>query len=191
MAGIALFATGGIGGVHRGAESSFDISADLEELGRTPVAVVCAGAKAILDIPKTLEVLETKGVPVIGYGTDDFPAFWTRSSGYPVDQRLDRPEEVAALIATQFGLGLGGVLIGNPIPAADALDPDMIGRTIEAAILDADRQGISRKALTPFLLTRIFELTDGKSLVSNIALVENNARVAAAIAVALSARGRA
>jgi len=187
MAGIQLFATGGIGGVHRGAESTFDISADLEELSRTPVAVVCAGAKAILDIAKTLEVLETKGVPVIGYGTDMFPAFWTRSSGFPVDKRLDTPTEVARLIETQFSLGMGGVLIGNPIRAEDALDPDMIADTIEAALVDADKGGISRKALTPYLLKRIFELTEGKSLVSNIALVENNALVAASIAVALAA----
>ena len=190
MAGIRVFATGGIGGVHRGAETTFDISADLEELGRTPVAVVCAGAKAILDIPKTLEVLETKGVPVIGYGTDEFPAFWTRSSGYPVDHRLDTPEAVAALIETQFSLGLGGVLVGNPIRAEDELDAGFIDENIGKAIADADRQGISRKALTPYLLRRIFELTGGKSLISNIALVENNARVAAAIAVALAARGK-
>ena len=190
MAGIRVFATGGIGGVHRGAESTFDISADLEELGRTQVAVVCAGAKAILDIPKTLEVLETKGVPVIGYGTDEFPAFWTRSSGYPVDHRLDTPEAVAALIEMQFRLGLGGVLVGNPIKAEDALDAGFIDENIGKAIADADRQGISRKALTPYLLRRIFELTGGKSLISNIALVENNARVAAAIAVALAARGK-
>ncbi|MDO8360769.1 MAG: pseudouridine-5'-phosphate glycosidase, partial [Devosia sp.] len=190
MAGIALFATGGIGGVHRGAELSFDISADLEELSRTPVAVVCAGAKSILDIGKTLEVLETRGVPVIGYGTDEFPAFWTRSSGHKVDHRLDTPEAVAALIETQFSLGMGGVLIGNPILAADALDPQMIEATIAAAIADAERGGISGKALTPYLLTRIFELTQGKSLVSNIALVENNVRVAAAIAVALAVRRR-
>ena len=190
MAGIRVFATGGIGGVHRGAESTFDISADLEELGRTQVAVVCAGAKAILDIPKTLEVLETKGVPVIGYGTDEFPAFWTRSSGYPVDHRLDTPEAVAALIEMQFWLGLGGVLVGNPIKAEDDLDAGFIDENIGKAIADADRQGISRKALTPYLLRRIFELTGGKSLISNIALVENNARVAAAIAVALAARGK-
>jgi pseudouridylate synthase len=188
MAGIRVFATGGIGGVHRGAELSFDVSADLEELSRTPVAVVCAGAKAILDIPMTLEVLETKGVPVIGYGTDAFPAFWTRDSGYPVDHRLDTADAVAGLLETQFGLGLGGVLIANPIPQEAELDPEMIERTIIAAIADADRQGITRKALTPFLLRRIFELTDGKSLTSNIALVENNARVAADIAVALAAR---
>jgi len=191
MTGIQIFATGGIGGVHRGAEATFDISADLEELSRTPVAVVCAGAKAILDIAKTLEVLETKGVPVIGFGTDEFPAFWTRSSGHPVDHRFDTPEEVAAVIETQFSLGLGGVLIANPIRAEDALDPDMIAATIDQAITDADRQGVSRKALTPYLLRRVFELTGGKSLVSNIALVENNARVAAAIAVALSVRANA
>ena len=139
LAGIQIFATGGIGGVHRGAESTFDISADLEELSRTPVAVVCAGAKAILDIPKTLEVLETKGVPVIGYGTDEFPAFWTRSSGYPVDHRCDTPEEVAELLNTQFHLGMGGVLIGNPILEKDALDADYISANIERAITDADR----------------------------------------------------
>src|SRR3569833_2112154 len=161
LAGIQIFATGGIGGVHRGAESTFDISADLEELSRTPVAVVCAGAKAILDIPKTLEVLETKGVPVIGCGTDELPAFWTRSSGHPVDHRFDTPEEVAAVIETQFSLGLGGVLIANPIRAEDAHAPDMIAATIDQAITDADRQGVSRKALTPYLLRRVFELTGG------------------------------
>ncbi|HVY52767.1 MAG TPA: pseudouridine-5'-phosphate glycosidase [Devosia sp.] len=190
MAGIRVFATGGIGGVHRGAESTFDISADLEELGRTPVAVVCAGAKAILDIPKTLEVLETNGVPVIGFGTDEFPAFWTRSSGHPVDHRLDTAEAVAALLDAQIRLGLGGILVANPIRPEDALDPDMIAGTIDQAVADADRQGIARKALTPFLLARIVELTGGRSLVSNIALVENNARVAAEIAVALSERMR-
>jgi pseudouridylate synthase len=190
MAGIRVFATGGIGGVHRGAELSFDVSADLEELSLTPVAVVCAGAKAILDIPKTLEMLETKGVPVIGYGTDDFPAFWTRSSGYPVDHRLDTAAAVAAMIETQFSLGMGGVIVANPIPEKDAMDGDYINSTIEAAIRDADQQGITGKALTPYLLKRIFELTGGKSLVSNIALVENNARVAAAIAVALADRAR-
>jgi pseudouridine-5'-phosphate glycosidase len=188
MAGISLFATGGIGGVHRGAELSFDVSADLEELSRTPVAVVCAGAKAILDLPKTLEVLETKGVPVIGYGTDDFPAFWTRSSGLRADHRLDTAEAVADFLETQFTLGLGGVLIGNPIPQADAMDPAYIGAMIEQALADADAAGISGKATTPYLLRRIFELTGGKSLVANIALVKNNARVAAEIAVALAAR---
>jgi pseudouridine-5'-phosphate glycosidase len=190
MAGIQLFATGGIGGVHRGAELSFDISADLEELSRTPVAVVCAGAKAILDLPKTLEVLETKGVPVIGYGTDDFPAFWTRTSGLKADRRLETPTAVADLLETQFSLGLGGVLIGNPIPEADAMEPAYIGTMIERALADADAAGITGKATTPYLLKRIFELTEGKSLVSNIALVKNNARVAAEIAVALAARRR-
>ncbi len=189
-AGIGVFATGGIGGVHRGAETTFDVSADLEELARTPVAVVCAGAKAILDIAKTLEVLETKGVPVIGYGTSEFPAFWTRSSGFPVDHRLDTPEAVAAVIDRQVSLGLGGLLVANPIPEADAMDPAFIEANITAAIADAERTGVSRKALTPYLLGRIFELTGGKSLAANIALVENNARVAAAIAVALSARRR-
>jgi pseudouridine-5'-phosphate glycosidase len=190
LAGIRLFATGGIGGVHRGAELSFDVSADLEELARTPVAVVCAGAKAILDIPKTLEMLETKGVPVIGYGTADFPAFWTRSSGLKVDTQLDTPGEIADLLATQFSLGMGGVLIGNPIPQASAMDEDVIATMIERALGDAAAAGISGKATTPFLLKRIFELTDGKSLVANIALVENNARVAADVAVALAERAR-
>ena len=190
MAGIRVFATGGIGGVHRGAELSFDISADLEELARTPVAVVCAGAKAILDLPRTLEVLETKGVPVIGYGTDEFPAFWTRSSGLRTDIRLDTPPQVAALLAAQFGLGMGGVLIANPIPEQDAMDPAYIAAMIEEALADAAARGIAGKATTPFLLNRIFELTEGRSLVSNIALVENNARVAAGIAVALAERQR-
>jgi pseudouridine-5'-phosphate glycosidase len=190
MAGIQLFATGGIGGVHRGAELSFDISADLEELCRTPVAVVCAGAKAILDLPKTLETLETLGVPVIGYGTDEFPAFWTRSSGLKADHRLDTPEAVAELLETQFSLGMGGVLIGNPIPEGDAMDAAYIGSMIERALADADAAGIAGKATTPYLLKRIFELTEGRSLVSNIALVKNNARVAAEIAVALAARQR-
>ncbi|MGV3490599.1 MAG: pseudouridine-5'-phosphate glycosidase [Devosia sp.] len=185
-AGIRVFATGGIGGVHRGAESTFDISADLDELGRTRVAVVCAGAKSILDIPKTLEVLESKGVPILGIGTDAFPGFWTRDSGGKVDHRVESGAEAAKIIALQFDLGLGGVLVANPIPASHALDQAMISARIEEAIRDADAQGVGRKDLTPFLLKRIFELTDGKSLVANIALVENNARVAAEIAVALA-----
>lgn len=185
-AGIRVFATGGIGGVHRGAETTFDISADLEELGRTQVAVVCAGAKSILDIPKTLEVLESKGVPVLGFGTDDFPAFWARKSGGRVDHRVDDGAAAAKVIALQFELGLGGVLVANPIPESHALDAAEIEGRIAEAIRDADAQGVSRKDLTPFLLKRIFELTGGKSLVANIALVENNARVAAEIAVALS-----
>jgi pseudouridylate synthase len=187
-AGITLFATGGIGGVHRGAETTFDVSADLEELSRTPVAVVCAGAKAILDIPKTLEVLETKGVPVLGYRTDDFPAFWTRSSGRRADRRYDSPEAIAAVIDMQVSLGLGGVLVANPIPETAALDPQDIEATIAAAIRDAEAEGIGQNALTPYLLKRIFELTEGRSLVANIALVEHNAAVAAQIAVALAAR---
>lgn len=185
-AGIRMFATGGIGGVHRGAETTFDISADLDELGRTQVAVVCAGAKSILDIPKTLEVLESKGVPVLGFGTDDFPAFWARKSGGKVDHRVDDAAAAAKVIALQFELGLGGVLVANPIPESHALDAAEIETRIAAAIADADAAGVGRKELTPFLLKRIFELTAGKSLVANIALVENNAKVAAQIAVALS-----
>lgn len=188
LAGIRLFATGGIGGVHRGAEESFDISADLEELGRTPVAVVCAGAKSILDIAKTLEVLETNGVPVIGYGTDAFPAFWARESGFGVDHRLDGAEAVARLIAIQADLGMGGVLVANPIPEADAWAPEAIEAKIAQALGEAQAQGIAGKATTPFLLKRIFELTEGRSLKSNIALVKNNARVAAQIAVELARR---
>lgn len=188
LAGIKIFATGGIGGVHRGAETTFDISADLTELSQTPVTVVCAGAKSILDIGKTLEVLETNGVPVIGYGTDAFPAFFARESGYPVDHRADTADEVASLIAIQADLGMaGGILVANPIPEADALEASEIDARIASAIADADAQGVTRKDLTPYLLNRIFELTDGKSLVANIALVKNNAAVAAKIAAALSA----
>jgi pseudouridylate synthase len=190
LAGISIFATGGIGGVHRGAEATFDISADLGELGRTPVAVICAGAKSILDIAKTLEVLETNGVPVIGYGTDEFPAFWTRISGHKVDHRFDSVEDIAKVVALQVELGMGGVLIANPIPEADALDAASIEGRIAEAIRGAETEGVSRKELTPFLLNRIFELTEGKSLKSNIALVENNAKVAAQIAVALAARAQ-
>lgn len=188
LAGIHVFATGGIGGVHRGAEETFDISADLQELGRTPVAVVCAGAKSILDIAKTLEVLETNGVPVLGYGTDQFPAFWARESGHKVDHRFDAAEDIAKIVALQIDLGLGGVLVANPIPEEDALDPAAIEARIAEAIAGAEAEGVSRKELTPFLLKRIFELTGGKSLQSNIALVENNAKVAAQIAVALADR---
>ena len=190
LAGISIFATGGIGGVHRGAEATFDISADLEELSRTPVAVICAGAKSILDIAKTLEVLETNGVPVIGYGTDEFPAFWARVSGHKVDHRFDSVDDIAKVVALQVELGMGGVLIANPIPQADELDAASIEARIAEAIRGAETEGISRKALTPFLLNRIFELTEGKSLAANIALVENNAKVAAQIAVALAARAQ-
>jgi pseudouridine-5'-phosphate glycosidase len=188
MAGIRVFATGGIGGVHRGADETFDISADLEELGRTPVAVVCAGAKSILDIGKTLEVLETKGVPVLGYRTDDFPAFWARSSGHKVDHRFDMATDIARVIELQLELGMGGVLVANPIPEADALEAGVIEARIAEAVEAANREGIVRKELTPYLLRRIFELTEGKSLAANIALVENNAAVAAEIAVALAQR---
>lgn len=185
MAGIAVFATGGIGGVHRGAGESFDVSADLEELARTPVAVVCAGAKSILDIAKTLEVLETNGVPVLGYRTDDFPAFWARSSGHRVDHRFDTPDAIAAAIDIQTALGMGGVLVANPIPEAAGLEAGEIEAVIVEAIAAASAEGVSRKALTPYLLKRIFELTGGRSLAANIALVEHNAAVAAEIALAL------
>ncbi|HWV20782.1 MAG TPA: pseudouridine-5'-phosphate glycosidase [Devosia sp.] len=186
LAGIKVFATGGIGGVHRGAEDSFDISADLEELGKTPVTVVCAGAKSILDIAKTLEVLETNGVPVLGFGTDHFPAFWARESGFGVDHRFDDAESVAKMLAIQSDLDMGGVLIANPIPEADAWEASAIEGFITQALADAEAKGVKGKAMTPFLLQRIFELTDGRSLVSNIALVKNNARVAGDIAVALA-----
>ncbi|WP_437852332.1 pseudouridine-5'-phosphate glycosidase [Sorangium sp. So ce363] len=188
-AGIQVFATGGIGGVHRGAETTFDISADLEELSQTQVAVVCAGAKSILDIPKTLETLETHGVPVLGYKTEDFPAFWARQSGQKVDHRVESAEEAARVIALQFELGMGGVLVANPIPESHAMDARAIEARIEEAIRCAEAEGVSRKDLTPFLLKRIFELTEGKSLVANIALVENNAAVAAEIAAAMSELG--
>jgi pseudouridine-5'-phosphate glycosidase len=192
LAGIQVFATGGIGGVHRGAEETFDISADLRELALSPVAVVCAGAKSILDIPKTLEVLETNGVPVLGFGTDEFPAFFARESGCSVDHRFETPEEIAAVILQQRALGMpGGVLVANPIPKADALDAKAIEARIEEAIVQAVAAGVTRKALTPFLLQRLFELTEGKSLIANIALVKNNALVGARIAVALAAAKRA
>ena len=186
-AGIALFATGGIGGVHRGAEQTFDISADLSELARTPVAVVCAGCKSILDIPKTREVLETHGVPVLGYGTEEFPAFFARSSGARVDQRFDTPGELAEVIWTQRRLGLEtGILIANPIPERDALPAEQMEAWIAQACREAAAAGVSGKALTPFLLARINELTGGTSLQANIALVKNNAVLAARIAVELA-----
>ena len=183
MAGISVFATGGIGGVHRGAETSFDISADLVELGISPVTVVAAGAKAILDLPKTLEVLETQGVPVIAYGQDDFPAFWSRSSGLKSPLRMDSAAQIAAAHKMRGLLGLpGGQLVANPIPVADEIAREVINPVIEAALAEASAQGIAAKAVTPFLLQRIFELTEGRSLTSNIALVLNNARLGAAIA---------
>ena len=180
MAGISIFATGGIGGVHRGAEVTMDISADLEELGNTPVMVVCAGAKSILDLGLTLEYLETKGVPVIGYGTDELPAFYTRHSGFGVDYRADSPEELAAMFKAQRGLGLkGGMLVTNPIPEEYSMDKAVIDAAIDQAIKEASEKGIKGKETTPFLLAKVVELTGGNSLDSNIALVLNNARLAA------------
>ena len=187
LAGIRVFATGGIGGVHRGAEDSFDISADLHELARTPVTVVAAGAKAILDLPKTWEVLETLGVPVIAYGQDELPAFWSRASGLRAPLRMDSPDQIAAAAAMRAALGLaGGQLVANPIPEADEIARETIMPVIEQALAEAAAQGIAAKAVTPFLLSRIFELTEGRSLESNIALVLNNARLAARIAAAMA-----
>ncbi len=186
LAGIEVFATGGIGGVHRGAETSFDISADLRELSETPVTVVAAGAKAILDLPKTLEVLETLGVPVIAVGQDDFPAFWSRSSGLPAPLRMDEPRAIAAAHRMRRTLGLpGGQLIANPIPVDAEIPREVITPFIETALADATRDGIAAKEVTPYLLDRLFELTEGRSLEANIALVLANARLAAGIAVAL------
>ena len=188
MAGIKIFATGGIGGVHRGAETTMDISADLEELGRTDVTVVCAGAKSILDIGLTLEYLETKGVPVLGYGTDELPAFYCRESGFGVDYRVDTPEELAATIKAKHDLGVhGGILVGNPIPKEYEMPKAMADRAIDIAVKKAEENGIKGKQLTPFLLALVKEMTGGMSLDSNIQLVYNNARVAAKTAVALSA----
>lgn len=186
LAGIEVFATGGIGGVHKGAETSFDVSADLDELARTPVIVVCAGAKAILDIGKTLEVLETRGVPVVGYGTDAMPAFWSRRSAWPAPLRLDDAAAVARFHRVRTGLGMaGGMLVANPVPAEAEIAAEAMAAHIAAAQADADRLGVTGKAVTPFLLARILELTGGASLATNVALVENNARLAARIACAL------
>ncbi len=183
MAGIKVFATGGIGGVHRGAETTFDISADLQELARTPVAVVCAGAKSLLDIPKTLEYLETMGVPVLGMGTDDFPAFYCRKSGCKVDYRVSGPEEAARILRTKWDLGLpGGVVIGNPIPEEYELDFDEMEKVINRALDAAKAEGIRGKDTTPFLLAHIKDYTGGVSFASNLQLAYNNARVAARIA---------
>jgi len=187
LAGIRVFATGGIGGVHRGAETSFDISADLAELAQTPVTVVAAGAKAILDIPKTLEVLESSGVPVIAFGQDDFPAFWSRSSGLAAPLRIDNPHDIAraARIRTDMGLP-GGQLVANPIPQADEIAADTLAPVIAAALAAAEARGIAAKEVTPFLLDHIFHATEGASLTANIALVKNNARLAARIARAFA-----
>jgi len=186
LAGISVFATGGIGGVHRGAESTFDISADLEELAQTPVTVVAAGAKAILDLPKTMEVLETRGVPVIAYRQDILPAFWSRTSDLPAPLRADSAEEIAASHTMRAALGVpGGQLIANPIPADAEIPAAILRPHIEQALKESEAQSIAAKAVTPFLLQRIFELTEGASLTANIALVRNNARLAADIAKAL------
>ncbi|MHA1554242.1 MAG: pseudouridine-5'-phosphate glycosidase [Alphaproteobacteria bacterium] len=185
LAGIGTFATGGVGGVHRGAETSFDISADLTELGRTAVVVVAAGAKALLDIPKTLEMLETLGVPVVSYRSDTFPAFWSRSSGLATPLRMDSPQEIAAFASARAQLGFtGGMLVANPVPAADEIPTTEMVPHIEAAINEAMAAGITGKAVTPYLLDAIFRHTSGRSLTTNIALVKNNARLAAAIAAA-------
>ena len=186
MAGIDIFATGGIGGVHRGAETTMDISADLEELGSTPVMVVCAGAKSILDLGLTLEYLETKGVPVIGYGTDELPAFYTRQSGFGVDYRADSPAQLASMFSAQKELGMkGGMLVTNPIPEEYAMDKAVIDAAIEQALRESVEQGVHGKETTPFLLARVVELTGGSSLESNIQLVLNNATLAAKTAVEL------
>ncbi|MEM1374777.1 MAG: pseudouridine-5'-phosphate glycosidase [Pseudomonadota bacterium] len=191
LAGIEVFATGGIGGVHRGVEDSFDISADLSELAQTPVTVVAAGAKAILDLPKTLEVLETRGVPVIAVGQDAFPAFWSRDSGLPAPLRADTPAEIARAHAMRAAMGLpGGQLVANPIPAGAEIPRATINPLIATALAEAEAQGITGKAVTPFLLARLYELTDGASLTANIALVLNNARLAARIAGELAALRR-
>ncbi|GAV22901.1 pseudouridine-5'-phosphate glycosidase [Carboxydothermus pertinax] len=187
MSGIKVFATGGIGGVHRGGEQSFDISADLQELSKTNVAVVSAGVKSILDIGLTLEYLETYGVPVIGFGTDEFPAFYTRKSGYKVNFTADTPEELARIIKVKWDLGLkGGVVVANPIPEEYSLDNEEISRAIDSAVLEAAEKGVKGKEVTPYLLARVKDITGGKSLEANIQLVLNNARLAAKIAVALS-----
>jgi pseudouridylate synthase len=187
LAGIEVFATGGIGGVHRGAEASFDVSADLQELAATPVTVVASGAKAILDLPKTLEVLETLGVPVIAFRQDAFPAFWSRDSGLPAPLRMDRPEEIAAAARMRRRLGLpGGQLVANPIPEADEIPAADLAPVIAAALEAAAAEGVAAKAVTPWLLARIVEATGGASLKANVALVRSNARLAARIATALA-----
>lgn len=190
MAGIRVFATGGIGGVHRGAEHSWDVSADLEELARTGVAVVCAGAKAILDLPMTLEYLETRGVPVIGYRTSELPAFYTSTSGLRLEERADSPAEIAALLRAKWDCGLeGGAVIANPIPAEWSMEPAAINAAIWRALAEAEAEGVKGKEVTPFLLAKVAELTGGDSLAANIALVKNNARLAAEIAACLAAEG--
>ena len=191
LAGIKVFATGGIGGVHRGAQQTFDISADLEELSQTDVAVVCAGAKSILDIGLTLEYLETNGVPVIGFGTNELPAFYTTKSGFGVDYRVDTAEELAKALKAKWDLGLqGGAVVANPIPEQYAMDYDTITNAIESALKELDEKGIKGKESTPFLLAKVKELTGGSSLESNIQLVYNNAKVGAQLAVELAKLGK-
>ncbi|HXE25048.1 MAG TPA: pseudouridine-5'-phosphate glycosidase [Roseiarcus sp.] len=185
LAGIEIFATGGIGGVHRGAEETFDISADLVELSRTRVAVVCAGAKSILDIGKTLEFLETQGVAVVGYRTDEFPAFYARSSGFKLEHRCDGLHDLARMIRLQRDIGPGGLLIANPVPAEHALEEAAIEGRIAEAVKEAKAQGVGKKEATPFLLQRVVELTGGQSLAANIALIRNNAMLAAQAAAEL------
>ncbi len=187
LGGIRVFATGGIGGVHQGAEDSFDISADLQEMAQTDVVVVAAGAKAILELSKTWEVLETLGVPVIAFGQDNLPAFWSSTSEFAAPLRMDSAKEIAAAADLRRNMGVpGGHLVCNPIPKSDEISEDIIGPIISQVIQEAEKQGVSGKSVTPFLLQRIFELTDGKSLVANIALVKNNARLASEIAIALA-----
>ena len=187
LAGIRVFATGGVGGVHRGAEITMDISADLEELARTPVMVICAGAKSILDLGLTLEYLETKGVPVIGYGTEELPAFYTRKSGFKVDYRMDTPKEIADAFRVKLQCGFrGGMLVTNPIPEEYSMDPDYINKNIDEAIAECERLGIHGKQTTPYLLDKIQKLTGGDSLKANIQLVYNNAKLGARIAADLS-----
>lgn len=184
LAGIRFFATGGIGGVHRGAQETFDISADLLELARTPVAVVCAGAKSILDIGLTLEVLETHGVPVVGYKTDAFPGFYVRDSGFKVDDRADDLTVIARALEVKWSLGFGGgMVVANPIPQAHEMDPELIARSVDEAVAEAEKQGVKGKAVTPFILARLHKETGGKSLAANKELVYHNARVAAQLAV--------
>jgi pseudouridylate synthase len=188
MAGISVFVTGGLGGVHRGAQQSFDISADLTELGRTSVAVVSAGVKSILDIGLTLETLETLGVPVLVEGADEFPSFYSRSSGFAAPMRVDGPAEIAAVLRAKWDLGLeGGVVVANPIAEADEIPADRIGGIIEQALADASREGVHGKDTTPYLLARIVEITGGASLTANIALVKSNAVLGAAVASAYAA----
>ena len=186
LAGLEVFATGGIGGVHRGAEETFDISADLVELARTRVAVVCAGAKSILDIAKTLEFLETQGVAIVGYRCDEFPAFYARSSGFKLEHRCDGLHDLARMIRLQRNIGPGGLLIANPIPENHALEQAAIEERIAEAVADAKAQGVGKKEATPFLLERVVELTEGKSLEANIALIRNNAMLAAQAAAELA-----